>query len=89
MGNYDYSSVRDHLGKGFGDLPEAENDADFFAKKILQLGFEPDNVTKLKNINLKQIQSQIRKYNKTLNNNSDAHKKTLIVIYFAGHGVMR
>ena len=57
MGNHDYSSVRDHLGKGFGDLPEAENDADLFAKKILQLGFDPDNVTKLKNINLKQIQS--------------------------------
>ena len=88
MGNYDYSAIRDHLGKGFADLPEAQNDADFFADKILQCGFEPNNVTKLKNINLKQIQDQIKKFRKTLNNNLDADKKTLIVFYFAGHGVM-
>ena len=55
---------------------------------MLQIGFKPENVIKLKNVNLKQIQDQVKKFRKTLNNNSDDDSKTLIVIYFAGHGVM-
>ena len=33
------------------------------------------------------MQAQVNKIRKTLNNNS-TDKKTLVVIYFAGHGVM-
>ena len=74
------------MGK-FTDLPAAENDADVFAQKIIQCGFDPKDVTTLKNVNFKQIKEQMWKYNRFLNKNQD-DKKTLIVIYFAGHGVM-
>ena len=75
------------MGK-FTNLPAAEKDADVFAQKIIQYGFRPENVTTLKNVNYKQIQAQMRKYNRILNDNFDDEKKTLIVIYFVGHGVM-
>ena len=34
------------------------------------------------------MQAQVNKLRKALNENYKAEKKTLIVIYFAGHGVM-
>ena len=34
------------------------------------------------------MQDQVKKIRKALNDNNKAEKKTLIVIYFAGHGVM-
>ena len=56
------------MGK-FTDLPAAENDADVFAQKIIQCGFDPKDVTTLKNVNFKQIKEQMWKYNRFLNKN--------------------
>ena len=89
IGNSDYSTVRNHTNKGFSDLPAAEVDADNFARKILEYGFEPENVQMQKQVNLKQMQNLINDYRKTLNKNFyDDSMKTLLVIYYAGHGVM-
>ena len=88
IGNHDYSIVRDRCGNGFADLRGAEKDADIFEKNILQCGFDQNNVTKLKNVNFNQIKNQLTKYRRVLSDGSDAKKNTLLVIYYAGHGVM-
>ena len=67
IGNYDYKVVRNEYNRGFGDLPAAKDDVDYFAAKILEFGFEPENVIKLENVNQKEMMKNITQLSKTLN----------------------
>ena len=63
-------------------------DVNTFSSKILDFGFDKKDVIKEENVNNKQIRAHIQKYMRTLEENKNKKKKTLVVIYFAGHGVM-
>ena len=43
------------MNRGYGDLPAAKDDVDFFAAKILEFGFDPSNIVKDENVNFKAM----------------------------------
>ena len=88
VGNYDHSILRNAKGKGLCDVPGVRDEVNNFAEKILEFGFKPSNVFKAENVNYTTIMQQIENIREIIKKNHKKGLKTLVVIYFAGHGCM-
>ena len=98
LGNFDYSAIRfmvvDKDGnpkeKGFADLPEVQQDMEVFSSNIQQYGFDPDfDIVQKTNLSMDAIKKTLAMYSRRIADNSDSNKKTLTLVYYGGHGMMK
>ena len=98
LGNIDYAVIRfmgvDKHGnpkeKGFADLPEVQQDMDVFSQNIQQYGFDEDmDIIQKTNLSLAAVKKVFAGYQRRIADNADSNKKTLTIIYYGGHGMMK
>ena len=75
--------------KGFVDLPEVEDNIKLFSEEILKYGFSPTQVTVKKNVSYADMKDLSAEIKSKIVINKKAGRKTLMLIYYAGHGMMQ
>ena len=98
LGNFDYSVIRfmgvDSNGnpkeRGFADLPEVQQDIEVFSRNIEQYGFDSDlDILQKTNLSIAGVKKILSGYQRRIADNADSNKKTLTVLYYGGHGMMK
>ena len=99
LGNIDYAPIRymgvDKDGNpkelGFANLPEVLQDIEVFSHNIQQYDFDEDmgDIIKKTNLNIATVKKILNKFQSRINDNADSNKKTLTVVYYGGHGMMK
>ena len=98
LGNIDYAAIRfmvvDKDGnsqeKGFANLPEVEQDMKVFSQNIQQYGFDEDmDIIQKTNLSLAAVKKVFAGYSRRIADNTDSNKKTLTIVYYGGHGMMK
>ena len=90
IGNANYQAAREKVeGSELIDLQPALTDAEVFNEGIQRYGF--DAVTTLKNIDVefKRMGELLRGAKTKMDRNFEEGKNTLLVVYYAGHGMMK
>lgn len=73
----------------FADIPHVDTDATNVKKGVLGLGARRSDIIELENASFDEIKSVIRDLRDDISDNwRNGEKKTLIFVYYAGHGVM-
>ena len=96
IGNFNYQAIRwteddadgNAVEKGFADLNEVQDDIEVFSRNIAEYGFGDTDILEKKNINNKSIKKIFNEYQSKINNNAATNRKTLTIVYYAGHGMM-
>ena len=84
-----YDRVHNHFKKGWRDIPQVENDKINVLKGIKGLGARQEDIDVLED---QKVNALIKYFNQVRSNAITAwnveRKRTLIFIYYAGHGLM-
>ena len=56
---------------------------------LLSLGFKGEEITEIRDADYNVFKKTVTKTNTLLIDNAEAGKKTMVVWYYAGHGVMQ
>ena len=63
---------------------------EIFSKNIQQYGFDQDmDIIQKTNFSAAEVKKILMRYQTKINSNMDSNKKTLIVVYYGGHGMMK
>ena len=98
LGNMDYAAIRfmgvdqdgNSLEKGFADLPEVQQDMEVFSQNIQRYGFDEDmEIIQKTNLSTDAVKKILNKFQSKINDNIDSNKKTLTIVYYGGHGMMK
>ena len=95
LGNDDYSAIRWRPDddrpdeKGYEDLPAVDQDMQDFRRYIQEYGFEDSNIMYEKNLDKAATKKTLAKLTKNTVANAKKKEKTLTVVYYGGHGMMR
>ena len=61
-----------------------------FSKNIQKLGFDADfDIVQKTNLSMIDIRKTLSMYQRRIADNADSNKKTLTVVYYGGHGMMK
>ena len=61
-----------------------------FSQNIQQYGFDEDmDIIQKTNLSLAAIKKFFSGYQRRIADNSDSNKKTLTIVYYGGHGMMK
>ena len=61
-----------------------------FSRNIQQYGFDADfDIIQKTNLSMDAIKKTLAMYQRRIADNSDSNKKTLTVVYYGGHGMMK
>ena len=61
-----------------------------FSTNIQQYGFDADfDIIQKTNLSMDAIKKTLAMYQRRIADNSDSNKKTLTVVYYGGHGMMK
>ena len=98
LGNIDYAAIR-FMGvgkdgspkeKGFANLPEVQQDMDVFCQNIQRYGFDEDmDIIKKTNLDTAATKKIFNKMQRKIAENSSSNQKTLTIVYYGGHGMMK
>lgn len=77
----------DGLG-GFADIPEALDDIKVIRQGLKRLKFKSEELLLLKNPSYQEIKVAIDQSSRDIYQNNIDGKKTLLFVYYAGHGMM-
>ena len=69
-------------------MPGVRDELNNFAEKILEFGFKKKNVLKVENADYSAIMEKIEFVRNLVTKNHKKGLKTLVVVYFAGHGCL-
>ena len=75
--------------RGFHDLPDVQQDIDLFRSKIEEYGFPETDIFEKKNATFQSLSKIFRQYERKILENAESGKKTLTIVYYGGHGVMK
>lgn len=90
IGNSDYSHRRSEEGyAGFGDLPAVETDLENTKNGLKRLGVRDDEIEILRNADFKTMSKKLKALDLEIINSQDENKKTLLFVYYAGHGILK
>ena len=92
LGNADYGNRRKDEGyAGFCDLPAVYNDLDNMRQGLKdKLGAQDSEITELRDADFARISATLQSTNERIILNwAQGKKKTLVLVYYAGHGVMK
>ena len=88
IGCSDYAALREIEGKEkYGDLVETINDVKNVVSGLKRLGFEDANITILKEPNWNELHLNVIELAGDIHKTSQQGERTLIFIYYAGHGM--
>ena len=83
----DYENLREMEGKeNFADLPEVHTDKLVVEAGLRRVGFIDEDMTRIENPDLRTIKDEIKKLTREVMKNTEANEKTLVYVYYAGHG---
>jgi len=90
IGCIKYDKLRTSEGKSkFSDLAEVEEDIINVTDGLKRLGFKDDEMQVLRDPSFDDCQQLFLKTNLNMSNARRENKKTLIFLYYAGHGAMK
>ena len=82
-----YENLREMEGKeNFADLPEVHTDKLVVEAGLRRVGFIDEDMTRIENPDLRTIKDEIKKLTREVMKNTEANEKTLVYVYYAGHG---
>ena len=74
---------------GFADLPAVLEDIEVFSRNIVRYDFDADHdILQKTNLSVAAVKKVFLGYQRKINDNADAGQKTLLVVYYSGHGMM-
>ena len=63
---------------------------DVFSENIERYGFDADlDIVQKTNLSMAAVKKIISGYQRRISDNADSNKKTLTVLYYGGHGMMK
>ena len=73
----------------FADIPNVDDDATNVKNGLIELGARRSDIIEVENADFKAFKALIREMRDEISENwRNGEKKTLIFVYYAGHGVM-
>ena len=75
--------------EGFEDLDAVDQDISNMQNGLQSLGFRQDETTTMREADFEGFSEKIHQTNLSILNNWKQKKRTLVIVYYAGHGILR